>query len=73
MMPNMLTLVEKNMNELTPSKRKTVLFLQFGDSFVKTPASRAINNISTSVSVLHVVSAIQTSPLDDIAAMMFTF
>ena len=61
------------MNALTPSKRKTVLSLQFADSLVKTPANRDINNINTLVSVLHVVNAIQTSPSDDIAVMMFIF
>ena len=58
---------------LTPSKRKTVEFLQLLCSLERALASLLMNNISTLLSVLQVVKAIQTSPSEDIAVMMFTF
>ena len=58
---------------LTPSKRKTVELRQSLDSFVKELARCVMNNFITCESVLKVVSAIQTSPSEDIAAMMLIF
>ena len=61
------------LNMLTPSKRKTVELLQLLCSFERALASLLMNNISTLLSVLQVVKAIQTSPSEDIAVIMFTF
>ena len=58
---------------LTPSNRNTVDERQSLDCLVKTLANRVMNNIITSVSVLHVVRANHTCPSDDIAAMILIF
>ena len=58
---------------LTPSNRNTVDERQSLYCLVKTLANRVMNNIITSVSVLHVVSANHTCPSDDIAAMILIF
>ena len=58
---------------LTPSKRKTVEFRQSADYLVSAFARCVMNSISTSLSVLQVVNAIQTSPSDDKAVIMLIF
>ena len=58
---------------LTPSNTNTVEFLQSADSFVSSFVKCVMKSMRTSLSVLHVVSATQTSPSDDIAVMMLTF
>ena len=42
-------------------------------SLVRTVARCVMNSMSTLLSVLQVVNAIQTSPSDEIAVMMFIF
>ena len=59
--------------KLTPSNKKTVESLQSADSFVSAFAKCVMNNISTSLSVLQVVSEIHTSPSDDKAVIMLIF
>ena len=58
---------------LTPSNTNTVELRQSADSLVSSFAKCVMNSMRTLLSVLHVVSAIQTSPSDDIAVMMLTF
>ncbi len=58
---------------LTQSNTNTVEFLQFADSLVSCFVKCVMNSMRTSLSVLHVVSATQTSPSDNIAVMMLTF
>ena len=73
MMP-MKELMSSNVNsDLTPSNTNTVEFLQSLDSLVSYFANYVMNSIRTLLSVLHVVSAIHTSPSEDIAVMMLTF
>ena len=58
---------------LTPSNTKTVEFLQSADCLVSAAAKYFMNSIRTLLSVLQVVSAIQTSPSDDRAVIMLIF
>ena len=58
---------------LTPSNTNTVEFLQSFDSLVSAFAKCDMKSIRTLLSVLQVVSAIQTSPSEDIAVMMLIF
>ena len=50
-----------------------MLFRQSADYFVNSDASFVMKSISTSLSVLQVVSEIQTSPSEDMAVMMLIF
>ena len=58
---------------LTPSSRNTVESLQSALCFVNELHKWVMNRDRTSLSVLHVVRDTQTSPSDDIAAMMLIF
>ena len=49
------------------------MFRQSADYFVNSAASFVMKSISTSLSVLQVVSEIQTSPSEDMAVMMLIF
>ena len=67
-------LVSSNIKRvLTPSNTNTVELRQSADSLVSAIAKCVMNSMRTLLSVLHVVSAIQTSPSEDIAVMMLTF
>ena len=73
MMP-MKELTSSNVKSaLTPSNTNTVELLQSLDSLVSCFANYVMNSIRTLLSVLQVVSAIQTSPSEDIAVMMLIF
>ena len=61
------------MYALTPSKTKTVEFLQSADYLVSADAKYFMKSMRTLLSVLQVVSAIQTSPSDDRAVIMLIF
>ena len=58
---------------LTPSKTNTVELLQSADYLVRADAKYFMKSIRTLLSVLQVVSAIQTSPSDDRAVIMLIF
>ena len=73
MMPLFEELISCVMYTLTPSKTNTVESLQSADYLVSADAKYFMNSMRTLLSVLQVVSAIQTSPSDDRAVIMLIF
>ena len=72
-MPLFEELISCVMYALTPSKTNTVESLQSADYLVSADAKYFMKSMRTLLSVLQVVSAIQTSPSDDNAVIMLTF
>ena len=73
MMPAYEPLISCVMYALTPSKTNTVELLQSADYLVSADAKYFMKSMRTLLSVLQVVSAIQTSPSDDRAVIMLIF
>ena len=73
MMPLFEKLISCVMYALTPSKTNTVELLQSADYLVSAAAKYLMKSMRTLLSVLQVVSAIQTSPSDDRAVIMLIF